>query len=374
MSARVVVAMSGGVDSAVTAVLLQEEGYGVIGVTLKVWSHGAETPVPRPPHSCCTPETFEDARLIAAHLGIPHYLLNAEREFEQHVIAPFCQEYAAGRTPLPCAACNTEVKFGSLLRRALAWGAEFVATGHYARTVAEPSTGRILLKRGIDPEKDQTYFLYGLTQSQLRRIRFPLGAMRKSDVRDVAAQKGLRVAAKPDSQELCFLPEGDYRELLRARHPETIRPGIIRDRTGQILGTHEGIPLYTIGQRRGLKIGGDGPYYVVALEPGRNEIVVGREEDLQADTLVAGRVNFIPFDTLAGERPVLATIRYRHPPAEASISPMAGGRVLVQFARPLRAITPGQAVVFYDREDPDLVLGGGTIQEVPRRTPPASPI
>lgn len=372
MAERVVVAMSGGVDSAVTAALLQEEGFGVIGVTLKVWSHGAETPVPRPPQSCCTPETFEDARLIAAHLGIPHYLVNAEREFERHVITPFCQEYAAGRTPLPCAACNTEVKFGSLLRRALAWGAEFLATGHYARTVLERSTGRILLKRGIDPEKDQTYFLYGLTQPQLRRIRFPLGAMRKSDVRAVAAQKGLRVAAKPDSQELCFLPDGDYRGLLRARHPETIRPGIIRDRTGQILGTHEGIPLYTIGQRRGLKIGGHGPYYVVALEPARNEVVVGREEDLRADTLVAERVNFIPVDRLAGARPVLATIRYRHPLAEATISPMADDRVLVQFARPLRAITPGQAVVFYDRDDPDLVVGGGTIQQVLRRTPPAS--
>lgn len=370
MDTRVVVAMSGGVDSAVTAAVLQEEGYGVIGVTLKVWGHVAETPAPRPPQSCCTLETFEDARLMAAHLGIPHYLLNAEREFELHVITPFCQEYAVGRTPLPCAACNTEVKFGSLLRRALAWGAEFVATGHYAQTVADRCTGRILLKRGIDPEKDQSYFLYGLTQSQLRRIRFPLGTMRKGEVRALAAQKGLRVATKPDSQELCFLPEGDYRELLRERNPEAIRPGIIRDRAGQILGTHEGIPLYTIGQRRGLKIGGHGPYYVIALEPGRNEVVVGREEDLQADTLVADRLNFIPFDSLRGERPVLATIRYRHPPAEASISPMADGRVLVQFARSLRAITPGQAVVFYDREDPDLVVGGGTIQEVLRRTPP----
>ncbi|MEE9220586.1 MAG: tRNA 2-thiouridine(34) synthase MnmA, partial [candidate division NC10 bacterium] len=264
MDTRVVVAMSGGVDSAVTAALLQEEGYGVVGVTLKVWGHVAETPVPHPPQSCCTPEAFEDARLMAAHLGIPHYLLNVEREFETHVITPFCQEYAVGRTPLPCAACNSEVKFGSLLRRALAWGAEFVATGHYARTGVDQTTGRILLKRGIDPDKDQSYFLYGLTQSQLRRIRFPLGTMRKGDVRALAAQKGLRVATKPDSQELCFLPEGDYRALLRERHPGAIRPGIIRDQTGQVLGTHEGIPLYTIGQRRGLKIGGRGPYYVVA--------------------------------------------------------------------------------------------------------------
>lgn len=372
MGTRVVVAMSGGVDSAVTAALLQEQGHHVIGVTLKVWGRVDQAPTEYARHSCCTPEPIEDARLMAAHLGIPHYLLNVEREFEAHVITPFCQEYAAGRTPLPCATCNTEVKFGSLLRRALAWGAESVATGHYARTIVDPATGRVLLKRGVDPEKDQTYFLYGLTQSQLRRVRFPLGTMRKAEVRALAARKGLRVANKPDSQELCFLPTGDYRDLLRDRYPEVIRPGVIRDRTGAVLGTHGGVPLYTIGQRRGLRIGGHGPYYVVALHPGRNEVVVGTEEDLFADTLVAERVNFIPFERFAGERPVLATIRYRHPPREAAIKPMADGQVLVQFAQPLRAITPGQAVVFYDGKDPDLVVGGGTIQEVLRRTPPNS--
>ena len=509
MGTRVVVAMSGGVDSAVTAALLQDQGHEVVGVTLKVWGHAAGAPALDTSHSCCTPEHIEDARLLAAHLGIPHYVLDVEREFEAHVVTPFCQEYAAGRTPLPCAACNTEVKFGSLLRRALAWGAESVATGHYARTIVDPATGRVLLKRGVDPEKDQTYFLYGLTQSQLRRVRFPLGTMRKAEVRALAARKGLRVANKPDSQELCFLPTGDYRDLLRDRYPEVIRPGVIRDRTGAVLGTHGGVPLYTIGQRRGLRIvprgaesvatghyartivdpatgrvllkrgvdpekdqtyflygltqsqlrrvrfplgtmrkaevralaarkglrvankpdsqelcflptgdyrdllrdrypevirpgvirdrtgavlgthggvplytigqrrglriGGHGPYYVVALHPGRNEVVVGTEEDLFADTLVAERVNFIPFERFAGERPVLAAIRYRHPPREAAIKPMADGQVLVQFAQPLRAITPGQAVVFTDREDPDLVVGGGTIREVSRRSLPVSP-
>jgi tRNA-specific 2-thiouridylase len=369
MGTRVVVAMSGGVDSAVTAALLQEEGHDVIGVTLKVWGHGVEGPTEFSRHSCCTLETIDDARLMATHLGIPHYLINAEREFETHVVAPFCQEYAAGRTPLPCATCNTEVKFGTLLRRALAWGAEFVATGHYARTAVDRATGRVLLRRGVDSEKDQTYFLYGLTQSQLQRVRFPLGTMRKTEVRALAAQRGLRVANKPDSQELCFLPSGDYRELLRDRYPEAIRPGIIRDGTGEILGTHEGVPLYTIGQRRGLGIGGHGPYYVVALEPRRDEVVVGREEDLFATTLVAERVNFISFEKLDGPRPVLATIRYRHPPREAEIRPMADGQVLVRFARPVRAMTPGQAVVFMDREAPDLVLGGGTIRDVHRRFP-----
>jgi tRNA-uridine 2-sulfurtransferase len=369
MGIRVVVAMSGGVDSAVTAALLQEEGYDVIGVTLKVWGHGDDGPTEYSRHSCCTLETIEDARLMAAHLGIPHYLLNAEREFEAHVVTPFCREYAAGRTPLPCAVCNNEVKFGTLLQRALAWGAECVATGHYARTVMDRATGRTLLKRGVDPEKDQSYFLYGLTQSQLRRVRFPLGTMRKAEVRALAARRGLRAAQKPDSQELCFLPDGDYRALLRERHPEAIRPGVIRDRTGDVLGTHEGVPLYTIGQRRGLRIGGRGPYYVVALDVERSEVLVGRDEDLFADTLVADRVNFIPFETLTGPRPVLATIRYRHPSNEAEIKPLGDGQVLVRFSRPLRAITPGQAVVFMDREDPDLVLGGGTIREVRRRIP-----
>jgi tRNA-specific 2-thiouridylase len=373
MGTRVVVAMSGGVDSAVTAALLQEEGYEVIGVTLKVWGVPTEAPAAYARQSCCTPETFEDARLVAAHLGFPHYLLNVEREFAAHVITPFCQEYAAGRTPLPCAICNTEVKFGALLRRALAWGAAFVATGHYVRTMEDPATGRILLKRGIDQEKDQSYFLYGLTQSQLRRIRFPLGTMRKIEVRALAARRGIRVANKPDSQELCFLPTGDYRGLLQERSPEAIRAGVIRDRSGEVLGRHDGVPFFTIGQRRGLKIGGRGPYYVVAVDPDRNEVMVGREEDLFADTLVADRVNCIACEVLAEPRPVFATIRYRHPLTEATVEPMPAGQVLVRFARPLRAITPGQAVVFYDREDPDLVVGGGTIREVRRRIPSDAP-
>lgn len=369
MGARVVVAMSGGVDSAVAAALLREEGNDVIGVTLKVWGDTPTTPTDHARQSCCTFETLDDARLLAAHLGIPHYLLNVEREFEKRVIGPFCDEYAVGRTPLPCAVCNAEVKFGSLLQRALAWGAEYVATGHYARTVVDRDTGRVLLKRGVDAEKDQAYFLYGLTQSQLRRVRFPLGTMRKSEVRALATRLRLRVATKPDSQELCFLPSGDYRELLRDRYPEAIRPGIIRDRAGAILGTHDGVPLYTIGQRRGLKIGGRGPYYVVALDSELAEVIVGREQDLFADTLVAERVNFIAFEELAAPRPVLAAIRYRHPAREAEIRPAENGQVLVRFSRPVRAITPGQAVVFTDREDPDLVLGGGTIREVRRRTP-----
>jgi tRNA-specific 2-thiouridylase len=304
---------------------------------------------------------------MAAHLGFPHYLLNVEGEFDEHVITPFCREYAAGRTPLPCATCNTEVKFGSLLRRALAWGATFVATGHYAQAVLDTSTGQVLLKRGIDRAKDQSYFLYGLTQSQLRRIRFPLGTMRKTEVRALAARLGIRVAHKPESQELCFLPNGDYRGLLRGRVPEAMRPGPIRDQGGEKLGTHGGVPLFTIGQRRGLNIGGRGPYYVVAVDPERNEVVVGREEDLFADTLVADRVNFITGEVLTEPRPVFATIRYRHPLEEATIAPLGEGQILVRFARPVRAITPGQAVVFYDREDPELVLGGGTIREV-RRT------
>ena len=369
MKRRVVVAMSGGVDSAVAAALLQKEGYEVIGVTLKLWPRIPTAPMEFRLSTCCTPETLEDARLVAAQLGIPHYLLNAEREFEERVITPFCQEYMAGRTPLPCAVCNRDIKFGSLLRRASAWGADFVATGHYARTVEDTATGRVLLKRGVDLEKDQTYFLYNLTQEQLRRIRFPLGGMRKAEVRELAANLGLRVACKPDSQELCFLPTGDYRELLLERYGEEIQPGVIRDMHGRILGRHQGVAFYTIGQRRGLGIAGGGPYYVVALSSEENEVIVGREEDLLADALVAERVNFLPFGELTGERSVLATIRYRHPPVEAALHPGDSGQVLVQFARPIRAITPGQGVVFYDPKDPDLVVGGGTIGQVIRDSP-----
>lgn len=364
MKRRVVVAMSGGVDSAAAAALLKEEGYEVIGVTLKLWPRMAEAPMEFRPSSCCTPETLEDARLLAAQLGIPHYLLNAEREFEERVVTPFCQEYLAGRTPLPCALCNRDIKFGSLLQRATAWGADFVATGHYARTVHDPVTGRVLLKRGVDREKDQTYFLSTLTQAQLQRIQFPVGGMRKAEVRALAAALRLRVAKKPESQELCFLPSGDYRELLRERYGDALQPGVIRDLRGRVVGRHEGIALYTVGQRRGLGIGSGGPYYVVALSLEENAVIVGREEDLLADTLVAEGVNFLPFDQLTGERSVLATIRYRHPPVEATIRPGEGGRVFVQFVRPVRAITPGQGVVFYDRQDPDLVVGGGTIARV----------
>lgn len=369
MKRRVVVAMSGGVDSAVAAALLKEEGYEVIGVTLKLWPRIPTAPTEFRLNSCCTPETLEDARLVAAEIGIPHYLLSAEREFEERVITPFCQEYLAGRTPLPCTVCNSDIKFGSLLKRASAWEADFVATGHYARTVPDPATGRILLKRGVDPEKDQTYFLSALTQEQLRRIRFPLGEMRKAEVREVAVQLGLRVARKPDSQELCFLPTGDYRQFLRERYGEEIQPGVIRDMHGRILGRHPGVAFYTVGQRRGLGIAGGGPHYVVALSPQENAVIVGREEDLFADTLVAERVNFLPFDELTGERSVLATIRYRHPPVEAAVHPGDSGTVLVRFARPMRAITPGQGVVFYDPNDPDLVVGGGTIGRVIRPSP-----
>ena len=357
-AARIVVGMSGGVDSSVAAALLVEQGYEVVGVTLRVWPW-REPDDPRQRFgSCCSPETVEDARQVARRLGIPYYLLNHEREFDRTVVADFAREYLAGRTPSPCVVCNREVKFGTLLRRALAWEAQAVATGHYARITRDPRSNRFLLWKGNDARRDQSYFLWPLTQDQLAAARFPVGELIKEEVRARARALGLATADKPESQEICFIPDDDYRGFLRRRAPEAFRPGPILDRQGRVLGLHQGIASYTVGQRRGLGISADRPLYVLELDPERNAVLVGEAPDLETDELVATHVNFVPFDRLDAERRVTAKIRRSHSPAPAMLRPAGTDRAVVRFDSPQRAVTPGQSVVFY--ED-DMVVGGGII-------------
>ena len=365
MKKRIVVGMSGGVDSSVAAALLVEQGYDVVGVTLRVWPWKEPEEAPRRFGSCCSPETVDDARQVARRLGIPYYLLNTEREFDRTVIDNFASEYRAGRTPVPCVVCNQEVKFGSLLRRARAWEATAVATGHYARLSDDPATGRRLLFRGRDPRKDQSDFLWPLTQSQLAQAEFPVGDFTKEEVRAKARALGLPVADKPESMEICFIPDDDYRGFLRRRIPEAFRPGPILDRAGRQLGEHQGLAAYTVGQRRGLGLASDRPFYVLALDPERNAVVVGAADDLESERLVATEANFIPFDWPREEIRVAAKIRHSHAPAPAVVRAVAGSqpqagerRVEVTFEEPQRAVTPGQSVVFYQE---DLVVGGGII-------------
>lgn len=367
MSKRIVVGMSGGVDSSVAAALLVEQGWDVVGVTLRVWPWKEPADAPKRFGSCCSPETVDDARQVARHLGIPYYLLNTEREFDRTVIDNFASEYQAGRTPVPCVVCNQEVKFGSLLRRARAWEAEAVATGHYARLRQDPETGRHLLFRGRDPRKDQSDFLWPLAQCQLAAARFPVGDLTKDEVRAKARALGLPVADKPESMEICFIPDDDYRGFLQQRIPEAFRPGPIVDRAGRRLGQHQGLAAYTVGQRRGLGLASDRPLYVLALDPGRNAVVVGEAGALETERLVAGAANFIPFDWPQGEIRVTAKIRHSHTPAPAVVRPEAAGpqpqagerRVEVVFDTAQRAVAPGQSVVFYQG---DLVVGGGIIE------------
>ena len=357
--AAFVVGMSGGVDSSLAAALLVAAGHRVIGITLRTapW-HEPDDEAARF-GSCCSPATAMGARAVARQLGIPYYLLNHEQEFAELVIADFTREYRAGRTPSPCVVCNREVKFGTLLRRALAWEADAVATGHYARVVRDPERGRVLLCRARDPVKDQSYFLWPLTQAQLERACFPIGELTKTEVRAKARTLGLATAETPESQELCFV-SGDYREFLRARAPEAFRPGPIVDEGGREVGVHAGLAAYTIGQRKGLGSGaGDGaPRYVIRLDAERNTVVVGPREALEASGLLATEVNLVAIERLDAPLEVEARIRHNAPLVPARLLPQGPGTIEVRFARPQRAVTAGQSVVFYQG---DLVLGGGVI-------------
>ncbi len=370
MAERIVVGMSGGVDSSVAAALLVEQGYDVVGVTLRVWPWREPEDRVKRFGSCCSSETVDDARQVARRLGIPYYLLNSEREFEQTVIERFTREYAAGRTPVPCVVCNQKVKFGSLLGRARAWDAIAVATGHYARVTENARSGRYLLWRGSDRRKDQSDFLWPLTQSQLAAARFPLGELTKEAVRDKARALGLVTADKPESQEICFIPDDDYRGFLRERIPHAFVKGPIVDASGTRLGEHQGLANYTVGQRRGLGLSGGRALYVTALDPDRNAVVVGSGNEVEVDRLWAEEVNLISPPVLSEPLAVTAKIRHGHTPAAATLSARGadgGGPALVEvrFETPQRGVAPGQSVVFYRG---DLVVGGGVIS---RRRPEA---
>ena len=355
--------MSGGVDSSVAAAMLVEEGYEVIGVTLRVWPWREPEEGSKRFGSCCSPETVDDARQVARRLGIPYYLLNSEREFDQTVIENFAQEYAAGRTPVPCVICNQKVKFGSLLQRARAWGACAVATGHYARITRDECSGRCLLWRGRDLRKDQSDFLWPLTQNQLDGAVFPLGDLTKEAVRARARELGLVTADKPESQEICFVPDDDYRGFLRTRIPEAFQPGPIVDEHDASIGEHHGIANYTVGQRRGLGLARGSALYVTGLDARRNAVVVGSARHVDVTQFWAEQVNWIAIPRLLEPLEVTAKIRHGHTPAPATIQPVDTGKdgrgmVEVRFDAPQRGVAPGQSVVFYRG---DLVVGGGVI-------------
>jgi tRNA-specific 2-thiouridylase len=349
----VVIAMSGGVDSSMAAALLIEQGYQVVGIMLRLW---AEADYSSGANRCCTPEAVDDAQAVAQALGIPFYLRDYRATFKAHVVDYFVASYVQGLTPNPCLACNQHIRFGRLLAEAQAMGASYLATGHYARI--QRAGGRYQLLRGIDPARDQSYVLYMLTQEALAHVLFPLGDYTKKEVRDMARARGLPVAEKGESQDLCFVAKGDYREFLERVAPETIRPGPILDSAGHLLGRHRGLAHYTIGQRHGLGIAAPEPLYVLEMDTAHNTLLIGPAGELGQEELLATEVSYI--SGLPPESPVSITarIRYKAQEAPATLDLLNGQQALVSFARPQRDITPGQGVVFYQGE---AVLGGGII-------------
>jgi tRNA-uridine 2-sulfurtransferase len=351
---RVVVAMSGGVDSSVAAALLAEQGHDVIGVSMQLYD---QTEGQTGFGTCCTIDDLHDARRVAAAIGIPHYILNFENRFNEQVVSNFIREYAAGRTPIPCSRCNSDVKFATLLDRALGFDADLLATGHYAR-ISRGGDGSFVLRRGADSAKDQSYFLFSLTQEQLARAVFPVGHLDKHMVRDEARRLNLRVAAKPDSQEICFVPDGDYAGFIERAAPELRKSGAIVGRDGTQLGTHAGMHRFTVGQRKGLGLSSTEPLYVLEIRPDSSEIVVGPRDALGRATFQASQVNWVsgqpPLDWLT----VTAQIRHRHEASPGRVRAIDHQRAEVEFQEPQSAVTPGQAVVFYEG---DVVVGGGWI-------------
>lgn len=370
----IAVAMSGGVDSSTVAAILSHSGETVVGLTLQLWDQtrlAGKHGIPDAPKAgrCCSLDDVYDARRVATHLGIPYYVVNQEERFEHDVVRPFVREYLAGRTPIPCSLCNNHLKFDQLLKTARSIGASRIATGHYAVNEYDTGRGRWILKRPADLAKDQTYFLFGLTQEQLAHTLFPLGKMIKPEVREAARQHGLTLAEKPDSQEICFIPGGDYKQFLTAYLEEQNEPapetaGELVTSNGDVIGRHDGISNFTVGQRKGLKVASPSPLYVLNIDPASHRVTVGADTELATRTLRANRLNWISVPALTAPMRVKIKIRHRHEPAGATIEPLRGAdsetdaQVLAVFDEPQRAVTPGQSAVFYDGDE---VVGGGWI-------------